>query len=96
MWVLTASIYMQITEQLTAELVLGKHAPDGILYHEERLFCHRLTGCGMTLTTRVARVTNILLLIPFVAGKTNLICIDDHHIVTTINMRRVVGLVFAP
>lgn len=95
MGMLTTNIYVKIAEKSVSQTILGKHAFYGFFNQSVGLFIHHLAGSGKTLATGVTRMTGVNLVLHLVAGKLDLLSIDDDHIVTAINVRSVVGLVLA-
>ena len=95
MLVLRAGIYIQIANDLGTQAILGEHT----LYHlaEEVFgaFVHQVTRCELTLSARIARVAEINTTVPLITGENDLVCVDNDHVIATINMRGEVGLVFA-
>ena len=87
------SIYMQVFEKSIAQFVARKHALHCIFNNTLRMLCKQLSRCSETLSTWVARVANVFLFGHFFAGETNLLSIDDDHIIAAIYVRGKVCLV---
>ena len=103
MGMLAAIVNVNVLQQLGAKAILGKHALDHL--DEQRVHAgldallvrllHQNLRSSKTLATGIARVANILLVGPLLAGENDLVSVDDDHIVATVHMRSEAGLVLA-
>jgi len=95
MWMLGARINKKIGEQPTSEAVTGKHTANGMFDKTGGMFLTDQGRSMLFLTTVVTRVGENHTVGLLLAGHFNLSGVDDHHIITAINMRSVSGLVLA-
>lgn len=95
MWMLCSGIYMQIGKDLPSKTVLGQHASYGTLDHILRLSLQQILGDCYATTSWVSTEILILLGLHLVAGHSNLLGIDDDHVIATVNMRCEIGFVLA-
>ena len=97
MIVLRAGIYIEVTEELCTEAILGEHT----LHHATHELVSSVGLCQnagrrvLTLTAGIARVGIINTVGHLLAGEDELIGIDNDNIVATIYVRSVVGLVLS-
>lgn len=91
-----ASIYMKVREQTTTQTIFRQHTFHSMFNNPTRNPVENLTGSRKTLSTRVTRVTHVLLFRQLVAGKTDFFGVDHNDIVTAIDVRSVIGLVLTP
>ena len=101
---LGAVVNVNVLQQLGTQTVLGQHALDDLHVQGVHTLAQvflllalglKQGGRAETLATGIARVANVLVLGPLLAGHLALVGIDDDHIVTAINVRGVVGFVLA-
>ena len=95
MFVVRSYKYMQVPENFATQFVLGQHATHGIFYQRKRLAIQLLFGSSRALTSWVPRVTDVLFGVPLVSGQNNFLCVHYDHEVSTVRVRREIGLVFA-
>ena len=93
--VLGTCVNVQVVDELVTKTGLGQHALHRPTDEFGGSFCKDLAGRGEALATRITGVANVNAVGHLFAGKTNLICIDDDDVVTTVHMRGVTGLVLA-
>ena len=86
---------IDVIEELTAQLVLGKHTLNNFLYQSLSAIgaCQHLCGRSLALTTGIAGVTYIDLVGHLCACKLNLLGVDNDNIITAIDVRSVARLV---
>ena len=84
MRMLGTGIDIEVVENRVAELGLGKHALDGVLKNRDGLLVQLLLDGAYTLSARITRVVDIVLLIHLVACELDLLSIDNDHVVTTV------------
>ena len=82
-------------EQLTAETVLGQHAPDGLLDGLARVLVEQVAVGGRAQTTGVAGVAVGHLVFALVARQRDLVGVDDDDEVAGVHVRGVRRLVLA-
>ena len=95
MRVLRTFIYIEVAEQLGTETVLRKHSLDGMLHDKGRLAVEHILGRSETLSSGVTGVTNVHFVGQLLAGKADLVGVDDDDVVTTVHVRREIRLVLA-
>ena len=83
-FVVRTYIYMQVAEHFTSQWILGEHAAYSIFHQSKWLALQLLLGSTRALTTGVARVTDVLLLVPLVSSQNHLLCIDNDYVVTAV------------
>ena len=83
-FVVRAYIYMQVAEHFTSQRILREHAAYCIFHQSKWLALQLLLGSACALTSGVARVTDVLLLVPLVSSQNDLLCIDHNYVVTTV------------
>jgi len=97
-------VNVDVLQQLGAQTVLGQHALDDLHVQGMNALAQvfLLLALGLkggrsreALSTGIARVAHVLVLGPLLAGHLALVGIDDDHIVATINVGSVIGLVLA-
>lgn len=91
-----ASIYMKVRKQTTTQTIFRQHTFHSMFDYPTRNPVKNLTGSSKTLSTRVTRVTYVLLFRQLVAGKTDFFGVDYNDVVTAIDVRSVIGLVLTP
>ena len=95
MLVVTTFVNVEVSEELSTELVLGQHT---FYYATEELvcavgLCHDACGSVLALATGIARVSEINTIRPLLTSELNLVGVDDDNVVTTIYVRSEVGFV---
>lgn len=93
MWMLGTGIYIQVAKQLTAKLILWKHALYRLLYDVLWLALQCFSCRTAALSTGISSVPDVVFLFPLVSAQLHGIRVDDDHIVSTISMWSEVGLV---
>src|SRR4051812_36517306 len=92
---LSAFVNEKLLVHSTTQAVLRKHTLYGYFYYLIRTAADEALCSFGLLTSRVARVSHILLVFHLVAGKNDLTAVDYYHIISTIEVWSVVGLVLA-
>lgn len=87
--------YMQVLEHCTSQTILGKHAANGMFHQATGILLSQVTVTDATLPARITCIPDMLPVGPLIATHLYLLGIDDDHVITTINVRRKVGLVLA-
>lgn len=95
MFVIRAYIYMQVAENFSSEGVLWQHAANRILNQGKRLSLQLLNRRALSLTPWIARVTDVLLLLPLLSCQNHLLSIDHNHEVAAICMGCKIRLVLS-
>src|SRR6188768_359458 len=86
---------LELLDDLSTQLVLGEHAPDGLLDDLASVLVEQLPDRGGGEAPRVARVAVGELVGQLVAGQGDLLGVDDDDEVTGVDVRRVDRLVLA-
>ena len=94
-FVVRTYIYVQVSEHLTSQRILRKHAAYRVLYQSKWLTVQLLLRGARALTTGVARVTDVLLLVPLVTSQNHFLCIDHDYVVTTVSVWGEIRLVLS-
>lgn len=94
-FVVRTYIYVQVSEHLTSQRILRKHAAYRVLYQSKWLAVQLLLSGARALTTGVARVTDVLLLVPLVSSQNHLLCVDHNYVVTAISVWGEIRLVLS-
>ena len=100
---LAAIVHIHVLEQLGSQTILGEHALEHLqeqgvhtsLGAATLRLCHEFGGSAEALATGIAGIAHILVVGPLFAGHAHLVGVDNNHIVTTVYVRREVGLVLA-
>jgi hypothetical protein len=95
MRVFFAGVDEQFLVHFTAQAVLRQHAFDGPFDHGIRAAAEEVLGDLFLLPAGVAGEINVDLVVEFVTGKHHLFGVDHYDKVATVNVRGVVGFVFA-
>ena len=95
MLVISALVNVEVIEELSTELILGKHT---LHYTTEQLvstvrLSHDASRSVLALTTRITSVSEINAISPLLTSELNLVGIDNDYVVTTIYVRSEVGFV---
>ena len=93
--VFAAGVDIEVTQQLVAQTVFGKHT---FYYLVEEVFgalLHEVGRCMQVLAAGITRETNVYAVIPFFAGEFHFVGIDDDDIVAAVYVRSVAGFVFS-
>ena len=94
--VFSASIHKQVGKQLTTQTALGQHTPHCLFDNALRVLGQQFAGRLEALSARIARVPDIDLVGHFLTGQFDFFGVDNDHVITTINVRCEIRLVFAP
>ena len=98
---------LQLVQHVPRESVLRQHPLDGQFQNLGRLFGPQLNRPNMSLTTGPAGVPSVILLshllgkvfirivFDWATREPNLVCVDHDHVIARINVRCVLGPVFA-
>lgn len=92
----TASVNFEVAEELGTQTVLGEHALNGVLNELAGLLGQELASGLVMTATGVTGVRVDYFTLLFVASQDNLLGVDNNNVVTAVNMRSEIGLVFAP
>lgn len=95
MRMLGTSIHVKVFVKRIAQFVAGEHTLHGILDHALRVLSQQLSRCSETLSARIAGVTNVFLFGHLLSGETDLLSVDNDHVIATIHVRSEVWLVFS-
>ena len=95
MRVLGTCVNVQVVDELVTKTSLRKHSADGTPDEFGGSGCEDLLGGGEALAARVTGVTDIDAVGHLLAGKTDLVGVDDDHVVAAVHMRGEAGLVLA-
>jgi hypothetical protein len=90
-----ARVHLELAEHLSAERVLGQHSAHGVLDDTLRQLILLISEPNALQPTLVARIAEIVLVPPFIAGDANLVRINHDDIVAGINVGCVFRLVLA-
>jgi hypothetical protein len=94
-WVFCTSVNVELFEHFATHFSFGHHAANGELNNALRVtFLHALVW-DFLQSTWVQGVVTVNLGVFFVARYGGLIGIDDHNVVTGVDVWRVLGLAFA-
>ena len=85
---LWTGVHLQLPVHLTAETVLWKHSPHGVLNNSLRIRCAEVAEGGLTKTTGETRVTEVELVLFLVAGHCDLLGVDHNDVVAHIHVGR--------
>ena len=88
-------IYMKVTFDGIAQLVLRQHTIYSHFDDPGRMLTQHLMWSSETLTTWITGVTDIFLLGPFLSSETHLLCVDHDDVVSTIYVGSEVGFMLA-
>lgn len=96
-------VNVHVLNKATTKAVLGKHSLhhlniQGMIARFEvfvERFLHQHLGSGDTLTARIAGIREVFTVGKFLTGELYLISVDDNHIVATLHVGRIAGLVLA-
>ena len=86
---------MQAVEHSSSQTILRQHTANRFLNNTRGPALHFACWRRKTLTTGVARVANVFLVVHLFAGQSNLVCVDDDDVIAAIYVRSVGGLVLA-
>src|SRR5690606_29013735 len=94
MWMLCSLIDKQIVGiNCITQTILWQHTTNGTFQNRLWLTNQQLLRRSKTLTSRVTRMTHVLFITHLIAGKTNLLGIDDYHLVAGIGVWCKCGLI---
>lgn len=94
-FVVRTYIYVQVAENFPSQRILGEHAAYRVLHQRKWLAAQLLLRSANALTTWIARVADVLLLVPFVSSQNHLLCINDDYVVTAVSVWGEIRLVLA-
>lgn len=95
MWMLGASVNLQLFEHLAAKPVLWKHAFYSVLNDERWLLLADILRSRNSYAARVSRVAEVFLVCLLGTRETGLLSIDNYDKVAGIDVRRVGWLMLA-
>ena len=95
MGMLGTGIDEEIAFDGVSETGFWQHAVDGLLHHRSGLEKDQLGRSHETLTAGIAGMRHVFALGPLAAGHSNLVGIDDDHIVAAVCVRGVIGFMLA-
>ena len=91
-----SSVYLELFELGTTNLVLGQHAAYRVHDQVGRMLDQKFFGGCFLQATHIARMTIVFLVVEFVAGKCYFFGVGNDYEITIINKGRKSGLVFSP
>ena len=95
MRMLAACIHLQVAHLRSPQTRAGQHAFHGFLDNEFGIFFEIFGRRGQPNASRIARMTDILLVRELLPGQSHLLGVDDDDIVTAVNVRSETRLVFS-
>ena len=84
---LAACIHLQVAHLRSPQTRAGQHAFHGFLDNEFGIFFEIFGRRGQPNASRIARMTDILLVRELLPGQSHLLGVDDDDIVTAVNVR---------
>ena len=89
MLVFASGVNIQVAQQFSSQTVFGKHT---FYYSLQQFFftvrfLHQCGRSNFSLTTGITCIAQVNFIVPLVSGKFNFVCVNDNHIITTVNMR---------
>lgn len=84
------SFYLQI-----AQFILGHHSPNRGLQNPPGIFFESFFVWSLAQAARIAGKVKIHFLIRFIPADLKAVCINNHRVISAINVRRKSRLVFA-
>jgi hypothetical protein len=84
MWMLCAGINEEIAFDSVSETSFWQHAVNRLFNYGGRLLNNQLSRRNETLSTRITGMRYVLTLSPFTACETNLISINDDHMISIV------------
>ena len=95
MLVISALIHVQVAQQLRAQTILGQHALYYLTEQTVGALLHERARRVLNLSTGITGVSQINTIVPLVTRQNDFVCVDDNYVITTVNVRSVIGFVFA-
>lgn len=95
MGVLSASIYMQASEEFTSQSVLREHTAYRMFDEAFRMLLTNDGGRMLTLSSRITRVRKDNAIGPFLSGHSHFLRVDHDDVVTAVSVRLVACLMLA-
>lgn len=86
-WMIWTRVYLEFREHLATKTVLGEHSPYGCLYQTLRVVFPNLRERFCAEPTRISRVPEIQLLNFLVARNMHRGSVENHNVVTTVEVR---------
>ena len=86
---------VQVAENFTSQRILGEHSANSVLNQGKRLTLQLFLGSAGALTSGIARIADVFLLVPLVSSQNYFLCIDYDYKVTAISVRGEVRLMLA-
>jgi hypothetical protein len=96
MGVLVAGVNEELLIHFTSQAILWQHAFDGSFDNSVGAAAEKIFRNLFFFSAGVPGEIDVDLVIHFVTGEDDLVSVDDDDKVAAVNVRRVIGLVFAP
>lgn len=91
----SAGVYVQASEKLASQSILGQHAANGVLNKALRMFFTDRSGRVLTLAAWITRVSIDNAVRFFLTGQSYFLSIDHNYVITAIHIRRIACLMLS-
>ena len=93
MLVFCTCINIHVFQDFCTQTILRQHTLNYFTEQTIRTLCHQISRSIFNLSTGISGISQINTIVHLVTRHNDFVCIDDNNVITTINVRSIIGFV---